>query len=243
VPQSGHAGRHRRRTPGPSGIPAVLTLLITLALLLASGVAVSLTAAPARPGPATRTGAAIGTAPAVTRFPAPSPAPDRTATPAWTAPPAPGAVARPPATRSSRAERSQPEPPAAGDSITAQEDRVVDLTNAERTAARCDELTVDERLRTAARGHSEDMAANDYFDHDSLDGRSPTDRARAAGYPGGVGENIAAGYRTPEEVVAGWMDSDGHRRNILDCDYTVIGVGLAYDSGGRPYWTQNFGSR
>jgi uncharacterized protein YkwD len=208
-------------------------MLAALSLLLATGAAVGLTAVPVAmaPGdPATPVGAAaIGTAPPVT--PSPTPSPTATPTPAATTPPP-----------SAPAERRPGQPPATDDSITAQENRVVALTNAERAAAGCGELAVDERLRTAARGHSQDMATNDYFSHTSLDGSSPTDRARAAGYPGGVGENIAMGYRTPEDVMRGWMNSDGHRRNILNCRYLVIGVGLAYDARGRPYWTQKFGS-
>jgi uncharacterized protein YkwD len=129
------------------------------------------------------------------------------------------------------------------DPVTAMEDEVTGLANTERAAAGCDTLRVDERLRTAARAHSQDMAEYDYFDHTGRDGSSPSDRAARAGYPGGVGENIAVGYRTPQDVMQGWMDSDGHRANLLNCDYTAIGVGLAYDADGRPYWTQDFGYR
>jgi uncharacterized protein YkwD len=133
--------------------------------------------------------------------------------------------------------------PPEADPITAMEDEVAALTNAERAVAGCDTLRVDERLRTAARAHSQDMAQHDYLDHTGLDGSSPSDRAGRAGYPGGVGENIAVGYRTPQDVMQGWMDSDGHRDNVLNCDYAAIGVGLAFDAGGRPYWTQDLGYR
>jgi uncharacterized protein YkwD len=84
------------------------------------------------------------------------------------------------------------------------------------------------------------MAANDYFDHTSQDGRSPTDRAAEQGYEGGVGENIAAGYPDADAVMEGWMNSEGHRANILNCDYDVIGIGVA-DRDGTLYWVQNFG--
>jgi uncharacterized protein YkwD len=116
---------------------------------------------------------------------------------------------------------------------------VVYLVNVER-ASRCGPLAVDGRLATAAQRHSDDMAAHDYFSHTSLNGDTLADRARAAGFTGGtLGENIAAGQRTPEDVMAAWMASEGHRANILNCDYTVIGVGLNEDGW---YWTQMFGA-
>lgn len=121
------------------------------------------------------------------------------------------------------------------------EDEVTRLTNDERAAAGCAPVATDERLRDAARGHSQDMAANDYFSHTGQDGRSPFDRMSDAGYPNPAGENIAYGYRTPADVMAGWMDSTGHRDNLLNCGHAAIGVGLAYDPDGRPYWTQVFG--
>lgn len=117
------------------------------------------------------------------------------------------------------------------------------LVNQERAAAGCGPLHTDERLRTAARGHSKDMATNDYFSHTGLDGSSFVDRTAAADYPRNEagGENIAMGYRTPADVMDGWMNSEGHRANILNCDFEAIGVGLARDSGGALYWTQDFG--
>lgn len=162
--------------------------------------------------------------------------------------PAPTQRADSPPSRGDRSSPGSPEsespaPEATGDdpSVEDLEDRVTTLTNAERTAAGCEELSIDERLRTAARGHSTDMAERDYFSHTTPEGDSPSDRAREAGFPSGVGENIAMGYPTPKAVMDGWMGSDGHRDNLLNCGYTVIGVGLAYDGHGRAYWTQNFG--
>jgi uncharacterized protein YkwD len=120
-------------------------------------------------------------------------------------------------------------------------DVVVRLVNAERAAANasCEPLTVDDRLTAAAQGHSDDMAAHDYFSHTSLNGATAQDRAEAAGFTGLVGENIAAGQTTADDVMAAWMASEGHRANILNCDYTVIGVGLNEDGW---YWTQVFGT-
>lgn len=104
-------------------------------------------------------------------------------------------------------------------------------------------LERDVLLEDAARKHSLDMAENGYFSHQSLDGRMPEDRARASGFEGtGVGENIAQGQRTVEEVMAAWMSSPGHCRNIMDGSYRLLGVGRA-DAGGPPFWTQNFARR
>ncbi|MBL7500788.1 CAP domain-containing protein [Frankia sp. CNm7] len=123
-------------------------------------------------------------------------------------------------------------------------DEVVRLTNVERGKAGCGPLAVDASLTTAAQAHTADMAANNYFSHTSRDGRSPGDRAKAAGFPSGfVGENIAAGAQTPAQVLQMWMDSAGHRANILNCSYTHIGVGYAEGGSYRYYWTQAFGRR
>jgi uncharacterized protein YkwD len=133
------------------------------------------------------------------------------------------------------------------------EDRVVALVNAERarggdcrsagTFPASGPLVMEDVLRDVARAHSLDMEARRYFDHNNPDGESPFDRIRDAGYSGGFpqGENIAAGQRTPEEVVAAWMSSDGHCSNILEPQYKEIGVGFV--AGGRfgTLWTQVFG--
>ncbi|MFD1939600.1 CAP domain-containing protein [Nonomuraea mangrovi] len=127
---------------------------------------------------------------------------------------------------------------------TALENEVVRLTNAERVKGGCHPLKHDARLRRAAFGHSADMAKNDYFDHDSQDGRDMADRIRATGFTGSaLGENIAMGQRSAVEVVKGWMNSDGHRKNIMNCSYTLIGVGAAKDAKGQIYWTQDFAAR
>ena len=91
-------------------------------------------------------------------------------------------------------------------------------------------------------GHSADMAANDYFTHDSQDGRTFADRIRATGYSKGtIGENIAAGQQTPDAVMQSWMDSAGHRANILNCAFTDMGVGIGRGGSYGTYWTQDFG--
>ncbi|HEX5947158.1 MAG TPA: CAP domain-containing protein [Acidimicrobiales bacterium] len=164
-----------------------------------------------------------------------STAPPTTAT---TAPPATSAPTAPPTT-------APPDPPATPAPTTpppapapTEQGQVVDLVNAARAQAGCGALTVDDRLVAAAQGHSDDMAAQGYFSHTSLDGRSFADRVRAAGYPSPGGENIAQGQRGAEAVHDAWMNSQGHRENILNCSFTTIGVGLHAASW---TWTQNFG--
>jgi uncharacterized protein YkwD len=118
----------------------------------------------------------------------------------------------------------------------------VKLTNGQRAQHGCSALRVDTHLRTAARGHSKDMHLRHYFEHNSLSGRTPWDRIKAAGYTQPGAENIAKGYATANAVVDGWMNSPGHRANIVNCDLKAVGIGVEYGSGG-PWWTQDFGFR
>ncbi|MFF4533495.1 CAP domain-containing protein [Streptomyces sp. NPDC001407] len=119
---------------------------------------------------------------------------------------------------------------------------VVALTNAERASAGLPPLADDRLLCAAAQAHSADMVARDFYAHISPEGSRPWDRAAAAGCAHrGIGENIACGQRSPAEVVQGWMDSPGHRANILDPGFTHIGVGFAGGGRAGTYWTQLFG--
>ena len=130
---------------------------------------------------------------------------------------------------------------------------ILAATNRSRSAARqCGSesfpatapLRWSDKLTTAARGHSRDMATNSFFSHTGSDGLAPWDRAAAAGYSyRSVGENIAAGQRTVGEVQSGWMDSDGHCRNIMSAGYTEMGAACVVDPGSRygRYWTVLFG--
>ncbi len=120
---------------------------------------------------------------------------------------------------------------------------VVEGTNAERARHGLPPLALDTRLAAAAQAHSADMVHRDFFAHESPDGRQVWDRAVAEGYAyRKVAENIAAGQRTADEVVRGWMASQGHRANILDRDLTQIGVGRAEGGSYGVYWTQVFGT-
>jgi uncharacterized protein YkwD/stress response protein SCP2 len=119
---------------------------------------------------------------------------------------------------------------------------VIALTNAERASAGLPPLYADATLTAAAQAHSADMVARDFYAHASPDGSRPWDRAAAAGCTRrSIGENIACGQRSPVEVVLGWMNSPGHRANILKRDFTHIGIGLAGGSRAGTYWTQLFG--
>lgn len=146
--------------------------------------------------------------------------------------------------------------------LSAEEQSVLDAVNSARalraaSGESCPPLTISPQLQNAAREHSLDMAQRNFFSHTNPDGASPFDRAKAAGYTGSrMAENIAAGYPTPSDAVEGWLNSPGHRTNMLNCTYTETGIGYAYDSGdganvvqgmttGGPYffyWTEVFGA-
>ena len=128
-----------------------------------------------------------------------------------------------------------PEPtPASDDSEF--ERQVLLLVNIERENHGIGPLVWDEALAAVARAHSIDMVQRGYFSHTCPDGVGPFDRMRNAGITyRTAGENIAAGYRTPEAVLEGWMNSPGHRDNILNESFTRLGVGLY-----QYHWTQKF---
>lgn len=116
--------------------------------------------------------------------------------------------------------------------------QVVDLTNEYRRRSGLADLQIDARLSSVAQTKSQDMQRNGYFSHTSPTYGSPFDMMRDFGVSyRAAGENIAQGQRTPQEVVNAWMNSEGHRRNILNGNFTHIGVG--YESTGN-HWTQMF---
>ncbi|MDY6782848.1 MAG: CAP domain-containing protein [Cyanobacteriota bacterium] len=122
--------------------------------------------------------------------------------------------------------------------------QLLQLTNAERQKAGLPPLRYSPQLGQAAQRHAEDMVRNDFFSHTGSNGSSVSDRVRAAGYSYSyVGENISAGSSTPAETIQRWMNSAGHRRNILKSEYTEIGFGYvsAPSSPYGHYWVQVFG--
>lgn len=135
-------------------------------------------------------------------------------------------------------EPEQPSQPSGGASVSSYEQQVVALVNAERAKYGLAALTLDETLCSYARVKSQDMHDQGYFSHTSPTYGSPFDMMRSFGVSyRSAGENIAMGYSTPEAVVAAWMNSAGHRANILSANYTTLGVGYVEDGG---YWTQWF---
>ncbi|MGW0820896.1 CAP domain-containing protein [Streptomyces sp. NPDC002845] len=120
------------------------------------------------------------------------------------------------------------------------EAEVLRLVNVERAKAGCDPVAANSALAKLAEAFSKDMALREFFDHIDPDGSDPWDRASALGIAGLGGENIARGQATAEAVMKAWMDSPGHRANILNCDFTTLGVGVHLGAGG-PWWTQDFG--
>lgn len=242
--------RGRRRAVAAAGI----------AVVAVAGGSLYLTTTPedgdGDPADATRA-AAPDIATAATAGPTATPSPSATAT----ASPTPSASAKPKKTASPKptpsrtthkatpppskapASRPQATKPAAGQSgSSSAAQQVVSLVNAERARAGCGPLTENSLLTRAAQGQSDDMAARDFFDHTNPDGDGPGERVTATGYQWSTyGENIAKGQATAAEVMEGWMNSPGHRANILNCDFREIGIGL-HTSGG-PYWTQVFGAR
>ncbi len=130
---------------------------------------------------------------------------------------------------------------------------VVALTNQDRLANGCPALTANPILMATAQAHSEDMALHHFFAHTSSTGQTPAQRIQAAGYHwAAVAENIAAGYPTPQSVVATWFDetppNDPHRANILNCRLHDVGVGYYYLADDpntiayHEYWTEDFGT-
>ena len=123
-------------------------------------------------------------------------------------------------------------------SVRAYEQEVIRLTNVERAKYGLKPLTEDWELSRVARYKSQDMHDRRYFDHNSPTYGTPFQMMKAFGLSyRSAGENIAMGYRTPQAVVTGWMNSSGHRANILNSSYTKIGVGYVADGN---YWTQQF---
>ncbi|SCE65369.1 CAP domain-containing protein [Micromonospora mirobrigensis] len=260
-------GRRLRRPLLVGGAAAAATLVVSLgaaALALPGGdqpaersaADDTVATAPALPGLADTptaaptpapTSAAPSVAPTTSR-PVPSPTRARATTPAPSRTTAPSrrnvdrsttrATAAPTTTApSSAAATSTATTTAAG--LSAELQQVVDLVNQERAKAGCKALSVDGKLNLAAQRHSQDQADHQNMSHDGSDGSDAGDRLDRAGYSwSSYGENVAWNQQTPAAVMDAWMNSPGHRANILNCGFTEIGVGVARSNG--PYWTQDF---
>ncbi|MDQ0845347.1 CAP domain-containing protein [Streptomyces sp. V1I6] len=175
---------------------------------------------PVSPKPSATPSRETTKSPATTRKPAPEPTREQTRTPERTVAPSKTAVPDTSAAASAEAD-------------------VIDMVNKERAKVGCSPMKASGTLSDLARAHSKDMAARGFFDHTNPDGETPWDRAEQAGVSSLGGENIARGQADAEAVMNSWMNSEGHRANILNCDFTTLGVGVHMADGG-PWWTQNF---
>jgi uncharacterized protein YkwD len=149
--------------------------------------------------------------------------------------------------RESNGKASSLTPGTATAEVLAMEQQVHDLINQERALYSKPPLTMDPALIAVARAHSEDMRDRDFFAHTNPDSKSPFDRMSDAGVSySAAAENIAYNYGYPDPAqtaVTGWMNSPGHRANILDegaYGFTLTGVGVAVDSSGQWWFTQLF---
>lgn len=218
--------RPRRRIGAHRPVQVAGALALTAAAVL--GAVHLLPSAPDKLGPVTPDAASAppSTAAATPSLP-PPPAPTTSAPPAVTPPPST------PAASSASPSRS-----AAPRSL---EQQLIELINLQRGKAGCGPLRVDPRLHTAAQGHSDEMAADGYFDHVDPRGGQAADRMTAVGYPWTMwGENLDRGPSSPATVVKDWTDDAIHQENMLNCQYTDAGVGTASSSGGV-LWTLDLG--
>lgn len=197
-----------------------------------------------RSATATEPDSATPSAPATSLSPSPTASASPSASPSKSASQSPNASprrsTRAPSTTKATTATARPtrQPKATGNPADTPAERILAIVNAERAAAGCRAVTIDDRLARAAQLHSEDMSDNGYFSHSSQDGRTFGDRAQAQGYATPGGENIARGQNSPESVMDAWMNSQGHRDNILNCSLTTMGLGLVTDDW---TWTQVFG--
>jgi uncharacterized YkwD family protein len=163
--------------------------------------------------------------------------------------PAPAPIQQQPAPKQQRPAPPQAQPapkqpaatqnnaPATG-TVSQYVQQVIDLTNAQRSKNGLPALKADTQLNSVAQKKSLDMQQKNYFSHTSPTYGSPFDMMRDFGVTyKSAGENIAQGQRTPQEVVTAWMNSEGHRKNILSSNFTHIGVG--FEATGK-HWTQMF---
>lgn len=214
--------------------------------------------------------ASPGARPTPTRTATPSPTPSKTRTAAPAPATTPAKPKPKPPTKPPTKPRPQPEPSKApattkaaapepaptteapaeetttaaaastADRADAAEAEVLRLVNVERAKVGCAPVQPSDSLARLAGNLGADMANRGFFDHTDPDGATPWDRAQAAGITNLGAENIARGQVDATAAMVSWMNSDGHRANILNCDLTTLGVGVHFADGG-PWWTQDFG--
>ncbi len=154
----------------------------------------------------------------------------------------------PPSSSSSSKKPSSSSSSAPSSTLSAFRQEILKLTNEERAKAGVHALTMNSVLQKSAQAHAEDMKSRGFFDHNNPDGKTPSDRMKVAGYPEESrkcncawqyydGENIAKGQKTAAEVMKDWMNSPGHKKNILSANFDELGVGYIDN-----HWVQNFGA-
>ena len=124
----------------------------------------------------------------------------------------------------------------------AYEHRVLELVNAERAKFGLAPMGYNRQLDAASERHASHMAAVRTMAHSGIGDGDPGSRILAQGFDRSWGENVATGQLSPEQVVAEWMASPGHRRNILDPEFRQLGVAYTTAADGRSYWAQSFGA-
>ncbi|MFD7627580.1 CAP domain-containing protein [Streptomyces sp. NPDC059851] len=202
------------------------------------------TTAPKAPAPEPAAPKPPAPEPAAPKAPAPEPAAPKPAAPEAAAPKP--AAPKPAAPKPAAPKPAAPKPPAPApvpvpdDGHSAEEAAVVALVNEVRGQAGCGPVRANPPLAALAGAFSKDMAVRGFFDHTDPDGNSPWDRAVNAGISGLGGENIARGQGDARAVMNAWMNSPGHKANILNCEFRTLGVGVHVAAGG-PWWTQEFG--
>jgi uncharacterized YkwD family protein len=196
------------------------------------------TPAPTKPAPAPKPTPAPAPAPAPKPTPAPTPAPAPKPTPAPAPKPTPAPT---PAPAPKPTPAPTPAPAPTTGEFSAYQQEVLNIVNKERTSRGLSALKFNTEVSKVATLKSQDMIDKGYFDHNSPTYGSPFDMMKKFGITyRSAGENIAMGQRSPQEVMTAWMNSDGHRKNILNSSFTEIGIGIAKDKNGRLYWTQMF---
>ncbi|MEJ2870787.1 CAP domain-containing protein [Actinomycetospora sp. OC33-EN08] len=221
----------RRRVALGAGVAVVVLGLVAAALLL-------------RPGTddvdGTDDADAVRAAGAVAALPAPAVPPALPALPALppvpTAAPTTTTTTPRPTSTTTRTTARRTTARAAAAAASGPAARVLALVNAARADAGCGAVAGNGTLDRAAADYAALMERTGTFSHTGPDGSDFSDRVRAAGYDSPGGENIAQGQSSADEVMDDWMESPGHRRNILDCSFRTLGVG---ESGN--YWVQEFG--
>ena len=188
-------------------------------------------------------GARASDSPPATPSASPSASPSAARPPSATPKPSPSASKKPQVKKTTAAPRKTTATPKVASGNEGQENEVIRLTNVERDKAGCGAVKLNTKLRTAMRLHVQELGThgNLYISHVSDDGRSFVDRAKAQGYTDPGGENVARGQRDAADVMNSWMNSEGHRANIVNCSFKAIGVGAVKGVDGTIVWGQIFG--